>query len=327
MYSMASCDAACDAAPVTATADTPRPPTGPGPCIVSASRRTDIPAFYLPWFMGRIRAGFVRCPHPFTGQIMETSLRLEDVHSIVFWTKNGRPLLQHLDELSDRGYAFACHFTITAMPRELEPGVPSWREAVAAFEQLVRRLGPERVWWRFDPVLLTAACGIDDYRARFTELAAALEGITERCYISFADYYGKVQRRLQTAGILAIDPSEVAKKVWARELAGIALARGMRLFACCEDAVVDGSVEKARCIDAALLDTLFPGRPPAAKARPTRKQCGCSASRDIGMYDTCPHQCVYCYANQGGDRVRARWHQHDPEADMLVPAGTGPGSI
>lgn len=291
------------------------------PQIISASRRTDIPAFYMPWFMARIRAGYVRCPHPFTNQIIQTSLRREHVHSVVFWTKDGCTLIKHVDELSDRGYPFVCHYTITAVPRQLEPGVPSERQAVATFEQLARQLGPARVWWRFDPILLSAEHGFEYYRERFAALAGALEGMTERCYFSYADLYGKVKRRLEAAGIAAVDPPAADRRAWAGELAEIAAAHGMRLLACCEDEVVGGKVGKARCIDASLLRTLFPERPvPEAPLRPTRKGCGCSASRDIGMYDTCPNLCVYCYANQNGARVRARYRRHDPAADMLVPA-------
>lgn len=287
--------------------------------IISASRRTDIPAFYMPWFMGRLRAGLVRYPHPFTKQVLEVSLRPEHVHSIVFWTKNGQPLLPHVDELTERGYGFACHFTITGVPRQLEPGVPSWEDAVSTFAALSSRLGPERIWWRFDPVLLTDDAGPDHYLSRYRVLASALEGMTLRCFFSFADFYGKVRRRLAREQIPARDPELKEKQELTGALAQIASAHGMELFACCNDEVVSGAVRKAHCIEAAELRRLFPGRPLAASVRPTRKLCGCSASRDIGTYDTCPHQCIYCYANQNGLRVKERHSRHDPGADMLVP--------
>lgn len=68
--------------------------------IISASRRTDIPAFYMPWFMNRLREGYVAYPNPFSGQIHTISVAPEDVHSIVFWSKNYAPFLPHMDELS-----------------------------------------------------------------------------------------------------------------------------------------------------------------------------------------------------------------------------------
>jgi DNA repair photolyase len=301
------------------------------PQIISASRRTDIPAFYLPWFMGRVRAGMARCLHPFTGEVLEISLRREHVHSIVFWTKNGRPLLEQLEELDDLGYPFCCHFTITGIAPELEPQVPAWDDAVDSFQQLSRRMGPERIWWRFDPILLTADLDVAYYVERFKILAAALQGYTTRCFFSFADFYGKVRRRLTQEAIPAVEPNATDKQLLAQELARIAAACGMALLSCCNDEVVGPTVGKAHCIDAALLAGLFPERALQRRSRPTRKQCGCSASRDIGMYDTCPHLCIYCYANQNGPRVRARHQRHDPQADMLIPleercqARQGPG--
>jgi hypothetical protein len=274
----------------------------------------------MPWFMQRVRAGRVLCPHPFTGQVLEISLRPEHVHSIVFWTKNGRPLLAHVDELEDRGYPFACHFTITGVPRGLEPAVPDWRDAADAFARLSRRTGPARVWWRFDPILLTEELGPAHYLQRFAELATALEGMTSRCYLSFATLYGKVERRLRAASVAALDPGPDVRQSLVQDLAQIAAARGMELLSCCGDDLVVGTVRKARCIDAELLDRLFPDRELHAPPRPTRQQCGCSASRDIGMYDTCLHQCVYCYANQDPERVRGRHGRHDPSGPMLVPA-------
>ena len=295
--------------------------TAAKPSIISASRRTDIPAFYMAWMMNRLREGTVRYPNPWTGQPHEVSLRPDDVHSIVFWSKDYAPFLEQADELDALGYLYGCHYTITGIPRELEPSVPPWQAAAHTLRRLAARIGPGRVWWRFDPILLTQELGARYYLQLFAEMAQALEGQTERCYFSFADFYGKVQRRLAVEGIPAIDPELSGKQAMVQEMAAIAGERGMSLHACCEDDVVSGVVQKAHCIDADLLSELFPGRRLAAAARPTRESCGCAASRDIGMYDSCPHRCLYCYANQGNERVEARWRRHDPEGEMLVPEG------
>ena len=48
-----------------------------------------------------------------------------------------------------------------------------------------------------------------------------------------------------------------------------------------------------------------------------RTACGCIPSKDIGAYDSCPHFCVYCYANRSEQAVRAnllRCRQQQPEA-------------
>ena len=120
--------------------------------IISVSRRTDVPAFYAPWWMNRLRVGSVSYPNPYSGKMHTVSLRPEDVHSIVFWSKHYAPLFPYLDEMEEQGYRFYCHYTITGAPRELEPHVPRWEEAAQVFGELARRIGPRQVLWRFDPI-------------------------------------------------------------------------------------------------------------------------------------------------------------------------------
>ena len=69
--------------------------------IISASRRTDIPAFFAGWFMEKIRSGAVQVSNPFNPrQIRTVSLRPEDVDGIVFWSKNPAPFLENLDAIA-----------------------------------------------------------------------------------------------------------------------------------------------------------------------------------------------------------------------------------
>ncbi len=286
--------------------------------IISASRRTDIPAFYMPWFMNRLRAGTVGYLHPFSGKICTVSLRPEDVHSIVFWSKFYGPFLPHLGELQQRGYRFYCHYTITGAPRTLEPRAPDWRRAVKIARELAARTGPRQVLWRFDPIVFTSELGADFYLGRFRELARALAGATERCYFSFATFYGKVARQLHRAGIRYYAPPLAEKQALSAALADIAGEHGITLYACCQDALATGKVQKAHCVDGELLAELFPDRPPVNEARPTRQQCGCVVSRDIGMYDTCRFGCTYCYANRSYEAALARARAHDPAGETLV---------
>ncbi len=294
--------------------------------IVSASRRTDIPAFYMPWLMNRLRAGFVRYPNPFSGEIHTVSLKPEDVHSIVFWSKYYGPFLPHVDELEERGYPFYCHYTITGAPRALEPRVPEWSQAARVFRELAERIGPRRVLWRFDPILFTDELDAAFYVQRFCAIAQALAGATERCYFSFAAFYSKVEQQLTQAGIRYLDPPREEKQALVEALADIADACGITLHACCQDALVGGRVQKAHCVDGDLLAALFPERPHVTEPRPTREQCGCVASRDIGMYDTCPYGCVYCYANRGHQVALRRFRAHDPTGETLIGAVTGSAS-
>jgi hypothetical protein len=268
--------------------------------------------------INRLRAGSVRYPNPFSGEVYTISLEPEDVHSIVFWSKHYRPLLPHLDELEERGYRFYCHYTVTGAPRSLEPRVPGWEEAVGVFRQLAERIGPRRVLWRFDPILFSDELDATFYVERFREIATALSGATERCYFSFAVFYGKVERQLREAGIRYRDPPLEEKQVLVEAMANITDQCGITLYACCQDALVAGRVQKAHCVDGDLLAELFPDRPHVTELRPTREQCGCVASRDIGVYDTCPFGCIYCYANQSRKVALARFKTHDPAGEMLV---------
>jgi hypothetical protein len=283
--------------------------------IISASRRTDIPAFYMPWFMNRLRAGSVAYPNPFGGQIHTVSLRPEDVHSFVFWSKFYGPFLCHVDEIQSRGYVFYAHYTITGAPPHLEPKAPRWERAVRVFHDLAARTSPQHVQWRFDPILFTDDLDAAFYINRFRQIAAALEGATTRCYFSFAVFYTKAVRRLEKAGIHYIDPPLEARQALVETLVTIAADHGMTLYACCQANLLNERVHQAHCVDADLLAELFPDRPLSRIARPTREQCGCFASRDIGVYDTCPFGCLYCYANAGQTLTQL---DHDPHSLMLI---------
>jgi hypothetical protein len=285
--------------------------------IISASRRTDIPAFYTPWLMNRLRAGYACYPNPFTGEIHTVSLHPKQVHSIVFWSKHYQPLLPHLNEISDLGYRFVFHYTITGVPRTLEPQTPNWQDSVRIFRKLADHTSPRQVFWRFDPILFADEWGMDFYLHRFGEIATALTGATERCYFSFAAFYGKVKRSLQRAAIHYYDPALEVKRDLMDAMTEIAEACGMTLHACCQGSLVGASVQKAHCIDGDLLADLFPDRHRVTQIQPTRKGCGCFASRDIGIYDTCPFGCLYCYANQNRKTALARYRSHDPGAEKL----------
>ncbi|MGI6296137.1 MAG: DUF1848 family protein [Armatimonadota bacterium] len=156
--------------------------------IISASRRTDIPAFHADWFMQRIDEGSVRWRNPFGGQQIETSLLPEDVAAMVFWSRDYRPMIPHLGELYRRGYRFLFHFTITGLPEAFEPRVPEVEIALSTAKELADQYGAEAVLWRYDPVLISSITPADYHLNRFGELAAQLQGYTSRCYFSFPTF-------------------------------------------------------------------------------------------------------------------------------------------
>lgn len=267
--------------------------------------------------MNRLRAGFARYLNPFTGEMHTVSLHPEEVHSIVFWSKHYQPLLPYLSEIADLGYRFVFHYTITGAPRALEPHTPNWQDSVRIFRELADQTNPRQVFWRFDPILFTDEWGMDFNLQRFREIAAALSSATERCYFSFTAFYSKVKRSLQRAGILFYDPPLAAKLELVGAMVEIAQACGMTLHACCQESLLGGNVQKAHCVDGDLLAELFPDRPKVTQIQPTRQGCGCFASRDIGMYDTCPFGCLYCYANQNRKTALMRYKSHHPDGEKL----------
>lgn len=268
--------------------------------VISASRRTDIPAFFPQWFMERIRTGWVDVASPFGGRHYRVSLKPDDVHSIVFWSKDYRNLLPHLTELEQREYRLFFHYTITGLPHLYEARVPETEAAIETMIHLSQRYSPDHIIWRFDPIVLSDALQEKQTIQRFETLATAMEGHVHRCYISFLAFYPKVQRRLlKLEGMGVFDPPPERKFDLAGQLGEIAAQHGIQLYSCCNNTLIQSGVEKGHCIDGPLLSRLFPDRPAVTDLAPSREGCGCYTSKDIGTYDTCDHGCVYCYANRG----------------------------
>ena len=268
--------------------------------IVSVSRRTDIPAFHGEWFMERLRERRVVWRSPFGGRLQETSLVPEDVEAFVFWSKDFAPFLPILEAIESR-YRFVLQFTITGLPRIFEPKVPQAEEAIATVRELSRRYGAASVLWRCDPILISDVTDAAYHLGRFRELAARMESHTRRCYFSFPTFYSKTLRRTaklaDQTGIRCCDVSIVERLEIGGQLAEIAAEHGIGMYSCCGDILVGGKVMKAHCVDGEMLTELFPDRIKPHRIRPTRAECGCFESADIGAYDTCGHGCVYCYAN------------------------------
>lgn len=286
--------------------------------VVSVSRRTDVPAFHARWFIKRLEEGFAEYRNPFSGKAHRVSLEPEDVRAFVFWTRNPAPLMQKLEYVETRETPFYFLFTINGYSRVLERSNPPVRRAIEIFRRLSDRIGPERVRWRYDPVVITQEMGADYHIRNFERIASGLEDATRVCIFSFMDLYGKVRRNVAAVPgpSRPLEPSLDERLHLSETLAGIGERYGIRLRACCEDDLVSGGVEKARCVDPVLLDIIAPAGGKLL-IRPTREECGCAASRDIGGYDTCPHGCVYCYANASPEAAVRRYRRSDPALPML----------
>ncbi len=289
--------------------------------IVSASRRTDIPAFYSEWFMRRVRAGFCHWINPFGGHVYRVSLLPADVLAMVFWTRSPQPLLRYLPELRDAGHHFYFHITVNGYPQSLESNNPSLEGSVKGFERLSEFLPPDLAHWRYDPIVISDITPLDYHLRRFDEISRRLEGLTRRCYFSFVDMYGKTERNLRNValehGIAFESPDVTTQRHLVHQLRDIAASRGITLYACCESQLVGEGVAESHCID---LDTIRELRSDAdihLKAAPTRADCGCVETSDIGAYDTCIFGCAYCYATNSRKASLARMHSHDPSDTVL----------
>ncbi len=291
--------------------------------IVSASYRTDIPAFYADWFLNRIAAGEARFRNPFGGGIVTVPLRPEDVSGTVFWTRNFAPLMERLAPVTERGWPFVVQFTVTGYPRPLEPSVIRAEDAAAQIAEVARRFGPRAAVWRYDPVLLSSATGPDWHRATFARLARMLRGHVDEAVVSFVEPYRKTRHNLDRLAAAGGPewrlPDAEEKAALVRDLAAVAGDAGMALTLCTQPALAECVADiaaPARCIDAVRLGDVA-GRPIAAPAKGNRPGCLCAASRDIGAYDTCPHGCAYCYAVTDRSRAKAAYAAHDDGSEML----------
>lgn len=292
--------------------------------IISASRRTDIPAFYALWFMNRIRDGFLFVQNPFNSDnFFKIDLSPQKVEVIVFWTKNPQPMLTYLDELNKRGYRYYFHFTLTGYPRILEPSVPPLEARLNIFKELSKKIGANKVIWRFDPIILSNITNEDFILRTFETLSKELKHYTRRVVISFADFYKKVianLRKIEKEGPIKfynINMDQVVKL--SSYLSEIATKNAMQIFSCAEKYDLSKfGVNHGKCIDDNLIKELFGVALNLQKDKYQRKECGCVQSQDIGQYNSCIYNCVYCYANYNKKIAHNQHSLHDPDSPFLI---------
>jgi len=269
--------------------------------IISASRRSDIPACFGDWLMQRVEAGAVEVPNPFSKAVYTVPLQPESTAAIVFWSKNYKPFLPKLNLLEQKGFdKFLFNFTITGLPEILEPNIPPPENTIEDFKYLSLRYWKGHIFWRFDPILITGLTSEQYFLDRFRWIADRIAPFTQRCIFSFAFFYEKVKRSLkllqEIKNLTYIDPNLERKRALAVRLGMLAAEYGLTLQSCCCEYLEDLSgIEKAHCVDGELVSAMWGGRYRYA-LKPSREGCGCAESADIGSYGTCQGGCVYCYA-------------------------------
>jgi hypothetical protein len=291
--------------------------------IISASRRTDVPAFYSDWFMRRIQAGHCDVPNPFNPtQISRVSLEPEEVDVIFYWTRNASPLWRRLEELDRKGYRYLFLYTVMNNPRTLDPRCPSLEEALATFKALSDLIGAERVIWRYDPVVFSNVTNAEFHMKTYETLAKQLRGYTRRSIMSVVNVYRKVRQRVTALREEGIDLMECGGQSFAdlmRFMASAARENGIALSSCAQgrDLMAYG-ISPGKCIDDGLIREVFGLEVSHTKDPSQRKACGCVVSKDIGMYDTCLYGCAYCYATKSFERAKENYRRHDPEAPSII---------
>ena len=314
------------------------------PVIVSASRSTDIPAFYADWLIERMRRGYVAWTNPFNGKPLYVSF--SKTRLIVFWSKNPRPLLKHLDSLREMGIHCYVQFTLNDYEKEgLEPCVPPVASRIETFKLLVERLGPGSVIWRFDPLILSDTVDVGMLLERASRIGNRLQGFSEKLVFSYADIeaYRKVKSNLAKRRECLREFSMDEKLQWAEGLARLNERWGFQMGTCTEDIdLAKYGIVHNKCVDDELIIRLFRkdhklmnyigaeqsvfGEWQIEKSRKDpgqRKSCGCIISKDIGEYNTCPHLCEYCYANANTDVALNNWrlHQMHSTGERIIPPG------
>lgn len=285
--------------------------------ILSVSRRTDIPNYYMEWFLERLNDEVVCVKNPWNPhQVSKIPLRKEDIDCIVFWTKNPTGLIEHLNELKD--YMFYVQFTLTSYGRDIEPCLLDKRKVlIPRFIFLAEKLGKERMVWRYDPIMLSKRYTIEYHKKAFEQIASALDGSTNKVVISFLDLYRKMKNRENKS-----EPfREVTKEeiyALSTEFVKIARKHHMTVMTCSEEISLDHlGIQHGRCIDKGMIEELVGYELKTIKDTSQRVNCGCIQSIDIGSYDTCPNGCIYCYATETKEHVKYHRRHYNIHSEIL----------
>ena len=283
--------------------------------IISASRRTDIPALFSEWFIKRIEARYAYVRNPVNiHQISKISLSPNVVDCIVFWSKNPKPMISRLSLLNHYMYYF--QFTLNAYNKDFEPNLPPPDDRIETFRILSELIGRRRVIWRYDPVILNSQYPISWHIDKFGYIANQLRNYTERVTISFIDLYAKNSAGAKRQNICELSYEQ--KNIIAKSFSEIARSHNLKIDTCAEDIDLSAyGIEHARCIDDRLIAKLLDCSIDAGKDKNQRPACGCAASIDLGLYNTCRNGCIYCYANHSAAVRKRNLEAYDPDAPLL----------
>lgn len=316
------------------------------PIIISASRSTDIPTFYSDWFVSRWEAGYIKWTNPFNGQPLYVSFK--NTRLVVFWTKNPRPMFKHLDYLDKNIPNYYFQFSLNDYDKEkYEAKVPSVESRIKTFKELSQRLGKKRVVWRYDPLILTKDIDVNELLRRVKNIGDQIHEFTEKLVFSFVDIdiYKKVENNLKKEDVPYIEWTTQNMEEFAKGISQINKDWGLQLGTCSEKIDLDKyGIVHNKCIDDDLMIDLFSQdsqlmdflgveikqadlfsdgeiiKTRNLKDKGQREDCGCIMAKDIGAYNTCPHECNYCYANASKEIAKKNYQNYlnDKNKESIV---------
>ncbi|WP_294480702.1 DUF1848 domain-containing protein [uncultured Bacteroides sp.] len=286
--------------------------------IISASRRTDIPAFYSQWFFNRIKEGYVLVPSPYNPKMI-SKVRLDPsvVDCIVFWTKNPAPMIAKLDKLQDYKYYF--QFTLNPYGEKLEINLPSIAKRIETFKRLSDKIGKDKVIWRYDPILTNEEYNVSFHKETFARIADGLKDHTERCMLGFIDHYQHIRAAVEQFNIKPLIKEEI-------EEMAVSFRQTINAYPSIELDTCTVKVDLRHlgiptglCIDKALIERIIGYPILAKKDKNQRHVCNCTESIDIGTYESCLNGCVYCYAIKGNySNVEYNMKKHEKNSPLLI---------
>ena len=319
---------------------------GIAPLVISASRATDIPAFHTQWFMNKLRSGYCAWVNPFNRN-QKTFISFSKCKAIVFWSKNPKPLIPYLDEISEKGIKYYFQYTVNDYSKEkLEPNVASLESKIETFIKLSEKIGNDKVIWRYDPIILTDSLSVEDIINRIDCIGKIISPYTKKLVFSFVDIlnYSRVINNLKRLSINAREPTSDERIYIAKEISNISLEwkNKIEISTCAElDDLSKFGISHNKCIDDVLICKICKGdeeiireygkspeqfslmdafkpKTESIKDKGQREQCLCAPSKDIGSYNTCLHLCAYCYANHSQPAVRNNFDRLSVESESLL---------
>ena len=280
--------------------------------IISASRRTDIPAYYSEWFVNRLREGYFIVSNPNnSADVSRVQATPDVVDCIAFRTKNLIPMFDKIERMADYSYFF--QVTMNPYGREMERNVPRLEERVETFKRMTRLIGPERMTWRYDPVIITPKYDFDFHARAFGYLARELDGFAQRCLMGFIELHPFVAKRTDPLGVKGRDTDDILRV--GAIFGKIASQYGLNLSTCAERTDLEQfGIAHGACIDRQHVESIVGYRFGKVREKYLRPYCNCMESIDIGHYDTCLNGCEYCYATINQPRL-----QENPASPSLDP--------